>query len=467
MHLADRIALDKNEEAIALHCLTKTELEGYLSDAEQLAEGWIRSSGFDAEVGTICKLPADDGSLSAVLVGLGDDIPECDDPWWLASACDGLTAGTYRLEGDLSAVVIAAAARSWCLSQYQFDRYISDKKDKVRTLLLPKKAGLKSIQAEVKAVVLVRDLVNTPAEDMGPAELEDTAKSLADEFGATLDVTQGETLENDFPAIYAVGRAADKSPRLIDLTWGSGEDPKITLVGKGVCFDTGGLDLKPSSGMRLMKKDMGGAAHVFGLARLIMEKKLPVRLRVLVPAVENAVSGNAFRPGDILNTRKGLTVEVGNTDAEGRLVLCDALALADEEEPDIIIDFATLTGAARVALGPDLPAMFSSDDAFAAALLDAGLLAADPLWQMPLWQGYKEDLKSPIADLSNITESGFGGSITAALYLQHFVEKCPCWVHIDTFAWNPKPRPGRGKGGAAQGMLAAYGAINHYLSANR
>lgn len=467
MNLSDRIEIDKGGEAITLHPLTKTELEGYLTDAEQLAEGWVRSSGFKADRGELCKLPGHDGSLSAVLIGLGDVAPGDDDPWWLASVVNELQEGAYRLDSQLAASNIAAAARGWCLAQYQFDRYRSEKSDKIRTLLLHKKAGLKAIQAEVNAIALVRDLVNTPAEHMGPQELEDLAQALCTEFDGKLNVTSGDQLRDEFPAIHAVGRAAEKTPRLLDLTWGNVDHPKITLVGKGVCFDSGGLDMKSAQYMRDMKKDMGGAAHVFGLARLIMERNLPVRLRVLVPAVENAVSGNAFRPGDILNTRKGLTVEVGNTDAEGRLVLCDALALADEEEPDIIIDFATLTGAARVALGPDLPALFSSDDAFAATLLEAGRLSADPLWQMPLWQGYADDLKSPVADLCNVTDNGFAGAITAALYLQYFVEKCPTWVHIDTFAWSPKTLPGRPKGGAALGVLAAYGAINLYLSSNR
>ncbi len=464
MDIADRIAIDKGDEAIGLHALTKTDLEAYLSDAEALAEGWVRSSGFTADMGEVCKIPAEDGSLSAILVGLGSDVPDQQDPWWLALAVESLQEGTYRLIGDMPASTIAAAVRGWCLAQYKFDRYLSEKNEKIRILLIPKKAGLKAIQAEVKAISLVRDLVNTPAEHMGPKDLENIAGGLSTEFGGTLEVVSGDTLMSDFPAIYAVGRAAEQEPRLIDLCWGNEEHARITLVGKGVCFDSGGLDMKSSQFMRLMKKDMGGAAHVFGLARLIMERNLPVRLRVLVPAVENAISGNAFRPGDILDTRKGLTVEVGNTDAEGRLVLCDALALADEEEPDIIIDFATLTGAARVALGPDLPALFSSDDSFAAAMLDAGELAADPMWQMPLWQGYNENIKSPIADLCNIGDSAHAGAITAALYLEHFIEKCPTWVHIDTFAWNPKARPGRPKGGAALGMLAAFGAINGFLT---
>ena len=466
MVISDRIALDTGDVATLLHALTKTELEGYLSGAEQIAEGWVRASGFKADRGQICKVPSHDGSLSEILIGMGDAAPDDGDPWWLAPVVGELQAGTYRLNSQFAADKIAAAARGWCLAQYQFDRYLSEKTDTVRILLLDKKVDLKATQAEVKAIALVRDLVNTPAEHMGPQELELMAKELCSEFEGKLNVISGDALASDFPAIHAVGRAAEKLPRLLDFTWGNVDDPKVTLVGKGVCFDSGGLNMKSAQYMRDMKKDMGGAAHVFGLARLIMERKLPVRLRLLVPAVENSVSGNAFRPGDILNTRKGLTVEVGNTDAEGRLVLCDALTLGDEEEPDIMIDFATLTGAARAALGPDLPALFSTDDAFVHQILDAGKISADPLWQMPLWQGYMDDLKSPIADLCNISDNSFAGAITAALYLQNFVEKCPIWVHIDTFAWNTKAKAGRSKGGAAMGVLAVYGAINNYLSSN-
>lgn len=466
MLICDRIALDTGDTATLLHTLTKTELEGYLSDAEQIAEGWVRTSGFKADRGQICKLPSHDGSLSEILIGMGDAAPDDDDPWWLASVVGELQGGTYRLNSQLAADKLAAAARGWCLAQYQFDRYLSEKTDTVRTLLLQDTVDIKAIQAEVKAIVLVRDLVNTPAEHMGPQDLELVARELCSEFDGKLNVISGEELANEFPAIYAVGRAAEKKPRLLDFTWGNPEDLKVTLVGKGVCFDSGGLNMKSAQYMRDMKKDMGGAAHAFGLARLIMERKLPVRLRLLVSAVENAVSGNAFRPGDILNTRKGLTVEVGNTDAEGRLVLCDALTFGDEEEPDIMIDFATLTGAARAALGPDLPALFSTNDAFADQMLEAGRINADPLWRMPLWQGYMDDLKSPIADLCNVTENSFAGAITAALYLQNFVEKCPIWIHIDTFAWNTKAKAGRSKGGAAMGVLATYGAINSYLSSN-
>jgi leucyl aminopeptidase len=309
---------------------------------------------------------------------------------------------------------------------------------------------------------LARDLINTPAEDMGPPELAEAAQTLAAKHGARYRVIVGdELLELNYPAIHMVGRAAAKAPRLIDFVWGNENAPKLTLVGKGVCFDTGGLDLKPSGGMRMMKKDMGGAATLLGLASAIMEAKLPVRLRVMVPAVENAVAGNAFRPLDIIKTRKGMTVEVGNTDAEGRLILCDALYEACNERPTLLIDMATLTGAARTALGPELPALFANDDAVADELLRFGLNESDPLWRLPLWKPYRQMIVSPIADLNNVSESSFAGAITAALYLDAFVTPGTPWIHIDTYAWNQKSRPGRPEGGEALAMRALYALIEH------
>ncbi len=310
-----------------------------------------------------------------------------------------------------------------------------------------------------EAIGLVRDLVNTPAADMGPAQLAEAARDLAKRHRGKCTVLVGDTLlKRNYPAVHAVGRAAAEEPRLIDLRWGS-KGPKVTLVGKGVCFDSGGLDLKPAAGMKLMKKDMGCAAHVLGLASLIMAEKLPLQLRVLVPAVENAVSGNAFRPLDVLQTRKGLTVEVGNTDAEGRLVLCDALAEADSEKPDLLIDFATLTGAARVALGPDLPAMFCNDDKLAGLILRHGAVEGDPVWRLPLHKGYRPGLESKVADLNNISNSPYGGAITAALFLENFVSPGTRWAHFDIMAWNVATRPGRPEGGEAMGLRAVYAAI--------
>jgi leucyl aminopeptidase len=316
-----------------------------------------------------------------------------------------------------------------------------------------------AVLSAARASYLVRDLVNTPASDMGPAELEAAVRQVARTHKAKLTVTSGKALEKGFPMIHAVGMASPRAPRLIDFTWGPARAPKVTLVGKGVCFDTGGLDIKPASGMALMKKDMGGAANVLGLAQMIMEAKLKVRLRVLIPAVENAISGNAFRPGDVLRSRKGITVEIGNTDAEGRLVLGDALALADEESPDLLVDMATLTGAARVALGPDLPPFYTDDDALAEAIAHAGRAENDPVWRLPLWRPYQRLFESSVADMNNAGDSGFAGSITAALFLRRFVERAKAHVHFDVFAWTPSPLPGRPKGGEAQAMRALFRVI--------
>jgi leucyl aminopeptidase len=312
--------------------------------------------------------------------------------------------------------------------------------------------------AVAAAIELVRDLVNTPAEDMGPGQLESEAESLAKAFRADVKITRGEMLEREYPMVHAVGRAAGRAhaPRLIELEWGDPKHPKIAVVGKGVCFDSGGLDIKPAAGMLLMKKDMGGAAHALGLARLIMGAKLPVRLHLVIPAVENAISGNSFRPGDVLRSRAGITVEIGNTDAEGRLILGDALTRAGEKEPELLIDFATLTGAARVAVGPDLPALFTREDKTAQDILDAGLAVDDPCWRLPLYDGYREYLKSDIADINNAGSSGFAGASTAALFMDRFVPKGLDWAHFDTFAWRPAAKPGRPKGGDALGLRAAW-----------
>ena len=427
---------------------------------------WISAVGFEAKAGTLCYLPAADGSVARILAGAGAKKPNTTDPWWLAAIAAKLDAGTYKING-VPEKTVAAGAFAWCLEQYKFDRYLSDKKPNDRILVLGAKTNLDTIADDAEGAALTRDLINTPTEDMGPGDLQDAAEALAETYGGQCGTIVGDDLlEENFPAIHAVGRAAalGREPRLIDLTWGDTRHPKITLVGKGVCFDTGGLDLKPAASMRLMKKDMGGAAHALGLARMIMGRGLKVRLRVLVPAVENAVAGNAFRPGDILATRKGLSVEIGNTDAEGRLVLCDALALACEEKPDLIIDFATLTGAARTALGPDLPATFSNDENLWKLLETGASEKSDPLWRMPLWQPYGVTLESPIADLNNIANTGLGGAITAALYLQNFVSEKIAWAHLDVFGWAPTAQPGRGKGGAAQSLRASLCAIEKFIA---
>ena len=379
-------------------------------------------------------------------------------PWCLARLAETLPEGTYRVE----AIAPGPAALGWLLGQYKFSRYLTNDLPRgPRILLTSDVAQIDSIVREAEAVALVRDLVNTPAADMGPGDLETQAAAIAKAHDAVLTVTKGHDLETGYPMIHAVGAAAAKAhaPRLIEIEWGNPAHPRVAIIGKGVTFDTGGLDIKPSSGMRLMKKDMGGAAHALALAQLIMQARLPVRLHMLVPAVENAIAGNAFRPGDILTSRKGLTVEIANTDAEGRLVLADALTKAGEGEPTLIIDFATLTGAARVALGPDLPATFGNDDAATDDLLAAAKTVSDPLWRLPLHGGYDDMLKSDIADLNNAPDGGFAGAITAALFLQKFVSPDTPWLHLDTFAWRPAAKPGRPKGGDALGLRAVWALL--------
>lgn len=452
------ITLKQTKASVPLRAVRTDTWNKNLSK-DQIA--WASTHDFKGDAGTCLLLPGgDDGSTA--LVGTGDGTLT---PWSLASAVDQLPAGAYALEG-LNAEQAEKTALGWCLAQYRFDRYISDRKEKVRTLCLPDGTAIDTVRQTIQATSLVRDLVNTPTEDMGPADLQDAAEALAEEFSGTCETIVGDDLlEENFPAIHAVGRAAaaGREPRLIDLRWGDEHAPKVTLVGKGVCFDTGGLNLKPSAGMLLMKKDMGGSAHVLGLARLLMAGGTKINLRVLIPAVENAIDGSAFRPGDVLATRKGLSVEVGNTDAEGRLILCDALTYACEEEPDLLIDFATLTGAARVALGPDLPATYVNDESLWSTLDKASRDTVDPLWRMPLWAPYDDTLSSEIADVSNISDGPFAGSITAALYLQRFVKEGTPWVHFDVFAWVPKPKPGRPRGGDAQGLRATLKAIKDFL----
>jgi leucyl aminopeptidase len=366
-----------------------------------------------------------------------------------------LPEGNFRLVSDWSREQRLQASLGWGLACYQFDLY--RKAPKVMPTLAVDGDIADEARNLLKAQNLVRDLVNTTTEDLGPEQLADAMQLQANEFDAEMTVVHGvDLLSKNFPAIHAVGRASAREPRLLKMEWGDKDQPLLALCGKGVCFDTGGLNLKNASGMALMKKDMGGAAHVLALARLIMQAGLPVRLLVLIPAVENSVSGNAYRPGDVISTRKGLKVEIGNTDAEGRVVLADALALACESEPDLVIDFATLTGAARVALGTDLPPVFSNDVEIANAIVKAGEEVEDPLWVMPLYQPYKELLKSPIADLNNMSSTPYGGCITAALFLEHFVTDETDWVHIDTWAWNQGNRPGRPAGGEAIGLRAVF-----------
>ena len=439
--------------------LRKAGLEAWLAEAPAAATAWVRATGFTAEAGSTALVPGEGGALGRVLVG----VPERLDLWSFAGLPGSLPKGSYRIDAALDAREATGAALGWALACYQFTRYKKSTKEFAR-LVLPEGADAGAVERTATAAYLVRDLINTPAEDMGPSDLAAAARRLGDEFGAAVEVIEdGELLTRNYPAVHAVGRAAAKRPCLIDLTWtapGLGADaPLVCLVGKGVCFDSGGLDIKGAANMLLMKKDMGGGAHVLGLARMVMMAKLPVRLRVLVPAVENAVSGNAFRPMDVLPTRKGLTVEIGNTDAEGRLILCDALAEADGAKPALILDFATLTGAARVALGTELPALFANDDRLAEDLLAAAAEADDPLWRLPLWQGYRKQLDSKVADLNNAPSGGFGGAITAALFLEQFVSRETPWAHIDLMAWNQSARPGRPEGGEAMALRAAFAML--------
>ena len=416
---------------------------------------WAQANNFTGEAGKVVLLPAEDGTIAGALFGLGDDNRDCLAVGILAKA---LPEGDWHLHGNLSDPNLSLLGLM--LGGYAFTLYGKKSGPRLR-FAVPSGADVQYVGTLADATFLVRDLINTPANDMGPDALENAVRLVGETHAAEVEVIAGDDLlARNFPMIHAVGRAAAQAPRLIDLTWGHADAPKVTLVGKGVCFDTGGLDIKPSAGMLLMKKDMGGAANVLGLASMIMAQRLPVRLRVLIPAVENSISGNAFRPGDILTSRKGKTVEIGNTDAEGRLVLADALALADEEAPRLLIDMATLTGAARVALGPDLPPFYCDDEAFAAELQAAAAAVEDPVWRMPLWRPYEAKLASKLADLNNVTPDSFAGSITAALFLRAFVEKADCWAHFDIFGWSPSDRPQGPAGGEAQ----AIRALEHLIS---
>jgi leucyl aminopeptidase len=446
---------DRGEPATALHLVEKAGFEAWLKAQPERVRSATDAQGFRGEGYQLAILPGEKAEWSAVL-GVANTAELS--PWCLAKAAEALPEGRYRVAGTAP----GQAALGWLLGQYSFERYKQPKHRKgPRILLTSEPARIAETILLAEATFLVRDLVNTPAGDLGPAELEAAARALATECGAAVTVTVGKALLDGYPMIAGVGQGAtaERAPRLIELEWGNPAHPRVAIVGKGVCFDTGGLDIKPSAGMRLMKKDMGGAAHALALARVVMKSRLPVRLHLLIPAVENSVSANAFRPGDILQSRKGLTVEVGNTDAEGRLILADALTKAGESEPELILDFATLTGAARVALGPDLPALFVSDEALAEALLAAGTAVFDPAWRMPLWDGYDEMLASDIADLGNVSDAPMAGAVTAALFLRRFVPPGVPWAHFDTFAWRSAARPGRPKGGDALGMRAAWAML--------
>lgn len=443
-------------DARRLHVVTPDALEAWSAAAPPSWGAWLRDTGFEAGYGETRLLPGA-GGVEAAVVGLGSAQARRRLRFGLAKAAASLPAGDWRLSGDLTTEQRAEAALGWLMAGYRFDRYRPGKAEKPQPrLVAPEGVDAARLEAMAAGEFLTRDLVNTPSADMGPDELEAAFRALAARFGAEVEAVKGEALEAGFPMVHAVGRASDRAPRILSMTWGTG--PKLTLVGKGVCFDTGGLNIKPTSGMHLMKKDMGGAATVLGLAQMIMALALPVRLRVIVPMVENAISGRALRPRDILTSRKGLTVEVNDTDAEGRLILGDALAWADEEAPDLLVSMATLTGSARVAVGPDLAPYYATEDAVAAALEAGAKAGFDPVWRLPFWDPYETMIEPGIADLDNCPPGSFAGSVTAALFLRRFVS-CPRYLHFDIYAHAPAELPGRTKGGTGQGARAVLAAL--------
>jgi len=450
---ASDLYTDRAAGACPIHAVDAENLDATLGQLLDVHRAWARATGWEPKPGTVLTLPGSDGSVAAALAATGGH-----EPFWALAAIPGqLPAGTYVFAADPDRHDARRMALAWGIGQYRFRRYSNGKPAARRLLAWPEGAPREPVLSAVDADALVRDLINTPAGDLGPAELSQAASGLAGATGAEFHEVVGEALLGEnFPAIHAVGRASEQAPRLLELGWGEPGLPRVTLVGKGVCFDSGGLNIKAAQGMRHMKKDMGGAAQALGLARMIMDARLPVRLRVIIPAVENAVSGNAYRPGDVVRTRAGLTVEIGNTDAEGRMVLADALALADEDAPELLIDFATLTGAARVALGPDLPPLYTTDEDLAQQLARCGAAEGDPLWPMPLWTPYETGLSSPIADLCNVSSDAFAGSIYGALFLRRFVSRATAWAHLDVFAWNPRSRAGRPEGGMTQGVRAVF-----------
>ncbi|MGH7047210.1 MAG: leucyl aminopeptidase family protein [Stellaceae bacterium] len=451
--------IDETSGATPIVALAQKRLSSWLEAAPEYERNWLRAIGFTAAAGKVALVPGTTGGLARVLVGLGDGSDTASAIWALAGLPETLPEGSYRLETTPDGADPNQLALGWALGTYAFTRYHA-KPASGAALVWPAGADRGRVERLACAIFLARDLVNTPAGDLGPEELAAAAVRVAESAGACHRVITGdELLSENYPTIHTVGRASTRAPRLVDIVWGEPSAPKVTLVGKGVCFDSGGLDLKPAAGMRLMKKDMGGAAIMLGLAQAIIDARLPVRLRVLLPCVENSVSGNAMRPMDVVRTRKGLTVEIGNTDAEGRLILCDALAEASTENPVLLIDMATLTGAARVALGPEVPALFCNDDRLAGGLLDAAEAETDPMWRMPLWRPYRKLLDSKIADLNNVSEGPYAGAITAALYLQEFVAPGISWAHFDVMAWNPQSRPGRPEGGEATALRALYAYI--------
>jgi leucyl aminopeptidase len=451
---ARKLLLPPGGAATPIHVVAKAEWPRFRATLPEAAQGWAKSHGYEAAPLSLLVVPGAKGALAAVLVGAPG---ERDDPFALGAIAARLPEGRFTFAERKHATL--EVALGWAGELYKYDPFRRTKV-KAAELVLPSKGLAENAVLIANTIYAVRDQVNTPANLFGPDELERDARALAEAHKAKITVVSGPGLEKGFPLIHAVGAASTRKPRLIDITWGKPNHPKVTIVGKGVVFDTGGLDIKPSSSMLLMKKDMGGAANVLGLARLIMAAGLKLRLRVLVPAVENAIAGDAFRPGDVFKSRKGLTVEIGNTDAEGRLILADALALADEEKPELLLDMATLTGAARVATGPDLPPFFTDDEKLAADISRHGFAVNDPLWRLPLWRPYDSMIETPLADLNNAGAGGFAGSITAALFLRRFVDAAKAYVHFDIFAWTPTAKPGRPKGGEAQALRAMFALLS-------
>ena len=452
MHAALSSAYDSSVPIYAVHA---DNWRAVASDVAPEALEFVKASGFEGEAGAHVLIPGLATPVKAVLFGIEKPMATDRDPFLAGKLASVLPAGIYRLEGDFGDATLATLA--FALGTYRYERYKAKPKGVTTQLVPPANVDANHISLIVAAIAEGRDLINTPANDLGPEEIEFAIRSLADQFGAKIRSVIGEDLlTQNYPMVHAVGRASPRSPRLIDMVWGDEKHPKVTLVGKGVAFDTGGLNIKPDNSMLLMKKDMGGAAVAIAAARMVMASGLKIRLRLIVAAVENSISGSAFRPGDVLASRKGISVEIGNTDAEGRLILGDALALADEEAPDLILDFATLTGAARVALGPDLPPFYTDDDALAGDITKAADRVNDPVWRMPLWKPYAKGLQSKIADINHITSGGFAGSVTAALFLQRFVEKAKAWVHFDVFCWVPAAKNGRPEGGDPQAARLVF-----------
>ena len=450
-----KVLTDDATGAIPLHAVSKDKLADFKSTLPAPAKAWIEATGFEAGSGKTCLIPGADGKLASVAIGTSTT----DGMWSFGNGSRDLPKGTYRFATPLGAEEASRAALAWGLGAYSFGRYKETDAPKA-SLVWPEASDKAEVQAMLDGINKARDLINTPTEDMGPSALAEAARELARRHNAGFTVTVGDDLlKNNYPSIHAIGRASDEAPRLIDIVWGEANAPKVTLCGKGVCFDTGGLDIKPASGMKNMKKDMAGGANMLALAHAIMSSGLKVRLRVLIPAVENSIAGNAVRPLDVIRARSGKTIEIGNTDAEGRVILADALAEASSEKPDLLIDFATLTGAARVALGVDLPALFCNDDRLAADLLAAGTRAQDPMWRLPLWPGYRKMIDSKTADITNAPEGGFAGAITAALFLQEFVGAGIPWAHVDMMAWNQSNRPGRPEGGEAMSVRTCFEVI--------